>query len=231
MQLKSTSCERIDLIKVNLMKLHNFFRSSTSHRLRIALNLKGLEYEYVAINLRKDEHLRQTFKLINPQGFVPALETDDEILIQTPAILEWLEEKYPSPPLLPENLIDRQHVRALAAIVGCDIHPLNNKRILDKLRAKFKADNAAINEWASYWITAAFDTFEALLNKETNRGIYCFGNKPSLADVYLIPQIESAKRFKVDLINWPQIKKVEDACLNLEAFIKAAPSQQIDAIN
>jgi len=213
------------------MQLHNFFRSSTSHRLRIALNLKGLEYEYVAINLRKDEHLRQSFRLINPQSFVPALETDDKVLIQTPAILEWLEEKYPNPPLLPEDLIDRQHVRALAAIVGCDVHPLNNKRILDKLRARFKADDSAINEWASCWITAGFDTIEELLNKQSNRDSYCFGNKPSLADVYLIPQIESAKRFKVDLSNWPHIKKVEDACLNLEAFIKATPSQQLDAIN
>ena len=211
------------------MKLYNFFRSGTSHRLRIALNLKGLQTEYLPVDLRTEQHLQAAFKAINPQGLVPALVDGDQILIQSPAIIEWLEEKYPNPPLLPADAQQRAHVRALAAMVGCDIHPINNRRILEYLRHQFKADEAAINAWCATWITAGFDAFEALLAADRTRGDYCFGNQPGLADVYLVPQVESARRFKVDMSRWPLISAVDAACMKLPAFERAAPMKQPDA--
>ncbi len=211
------------------MKLYNFFRSGTSHRLRIALNLKGLQTEYLPVDLRTEQHLQAAFKAINPQGFVPALVDGDQVLTQSPAIIEWLEEKYPNPPLLPGDAQQRARVRALAAIVGCDIHPINNRRILEYLRHQFKADEAAINAWCATWITAGFDAFEALLAADRTRGDYCFGNQPGLADVYLVPQVESARRFKVDMSRWPLISAVDAACMKLEAFERAAPMKQPDA--
>ena len=211
------------------MKLYNFFRSSTSHRLRIALNLKGLSCDYMAVDLRRNEHMGVSFKALNPQGFVPALVDGDRVLTQSVAIIEWLEERYPTPALLPEDVNDRAHVRALAAIVGCDIHPVNNKRILDTLRASFCADDAAINRWCGNWIGGGFDAYEALLAADTRRAGFSFGNTPTLADVYLIPQIESARRFKVDLGRWPLISAVEASCNALEAFQRAAPMLQPDA--
>ena len=211
------------------MKLYNFFRSGTSHRLRIALNLKGLQTEYLPVDLRTEQHLQAAFKAINPQGLVPALVDGDQVLIQSPAIIEWLEEKYPNPPLLPADARQRAHVRALAAIVGCDIHPVNNRRILEYLRHQFKADEAAINAWCATWITAGFDAFEALLAADKSRGDFCFGSQPGLADVYLVPQVESARRFKVDMSRWPLISAVDAACMQLPAFERAAPMKQPDA--
>jgi maleylpyruvate isomerase len=211
------------------MKLYNFFRSGTSHRLRIALNLKGLDSEYIAVALGKDAHLSAEFKAVNPQQLVPALDVDGQVLIQSPAIIEWLEEKYPSPPLLPADVNDRAHVRALAAIVGCDIHPINNRRILETLRHRFGANEAVINEWCGTWIGAGFDAYEALLAADAKRGRFSFGDTPTLADAYLVPQIESARRFKVDLGRWPLIMAVDQACAALEAFQQAAPAAQPDA--
>lgn len=211
------------------MRLYSFFRSGTSHRLRIALNLKGLVYEQIAVDLRREEHLGDAFKAINPQQLVPVLEADERLMIQSPAIIEWLEERYPTPPLLPADAGDRAQVRALAAIVGCDIHPINNRRILEALRHRFGADEAAVNDWCGTWISAGFDAIEALLSKDPQRGDFCFGSTPTLADVYLVPQVESARRFKVDLSRWPLIQAVDAACGQLEAFRKAAPSAQPDA--
>lgn len=212
------------------MKLYNFWRSGTSHRLRIALNLKGVPYEYLAVHLGKEEHLKDAFKALNPQQLVPALDTGAQVLIQSPAIIEWLEEQYPTPALLPADADGRQRVRALAAIVGCDIHPINNRRILEYLRKTFGADEAAINAWCGTWISAGFDAYEALLAVDPKRGRYSFGDTPTLADCYLIPQIESARRYKVDLEKWPLITSVEQTCMALEAFQKAAPSKQPDAV-
>ena len=211
------------------MKLYNFFRSGTSHRLRIALNLKGIATEYVAVDLRVEEHLKDAFKLVNPQQFVPALDTGKQVLIQSPAIIEWLEEKYPTPALLPAGAEARAQVRALAAIVGCDIHPINNRRILEALRKQFGANEEAINAWCGTWISAGFDAYEALMAADSQRGAFSFGHTPTIADVYLIPQIESARRFKVDLTRWPLIMGVEKACNELDAFKRAAPMAQPDA--
>ena len=211
------------------MKLYNFFRSGTSHRLRIALNLKGIATDYVAVDLRVEEHLKDAFKSVNPQQLVPALDTGEQVLIQSPAIIEWLEEKYPTPALLPAGADARAHVRALAAIVGCDIHPINNRRILETLRKQFGANEDAINAWCGTWISAGFDAYEALMATDSQRGRFSFGDAPSIADVYLIPQVESARRFKVNMARWPLISAVDQACGELDAFKLAAPMAQPDA--
>jgi maleylpyruvate isomerase len=211
------------------MKLYSFFRSGTSHRLRIALRLKGLDVDYVPVDLRKEQHLSSAYKALNPQGLVPALVSDGKVLIQSPAIIEWLEERYPDPALLPADPEVRARVRALAAIVGCDIHPINNRRILEYLRKQLGCDEATVNAWCATWITAGFDAFEALLAADTTRGAFCFGNAPTLADVYLIPQVESARRFNVDLGPWPNIRAVDAACGEIDAFRLAAPALQPDA--
>jgi maleylpyruvate isomerase len=212
-----------------MMKLYSFFRSGTSHRLRIALHLKGVTTEYIPVDLRTEEHLGPEFKAVNPQGLVPALVDGTMSLTQSPAILEWLEETYSNQPFLPKDINQRAYVRALAAIVGCDMHPLNNRRILEHLRKQFGQDETAINAWCATWITDGFDAFEALLERHQLHGQYCFGEVPGLADIYLVPQVESARRFKVDLGRWPLISKIEANCMQLDAFILAAPGKQPDA--
>jgi maleylpyruvate isomerase len=211
------------------LKLYNFFRSGSSHRLRIALRLKGLECDYVPVDLRTEQHLAPEFRALNPQGLVPALEHEGTVLIQTPAIIEWLEERHPTPPLLPADSADRARVRALAAIVGCDIHPINNRRVLEALRHQFHCNDAMANAWCATWIAAGFDALEALLAADTQRGDFCFGGAPTLADVYLVPQVESARRFRMDLARWPTIQAIDAACSQLDAFRLAAPARQTDA--
>lgn len=212
-----------------MLKLHNFFRSGTSHRLRIALNLKGLDYEYIAVHLGKEAHLSAAYKALNPQGLVPTLVDGEQVLTQTPAIIEWLEERYPDPPLLPANSADRARVRALAALVGCDIHPINNRRILEYLRKTLGCDETAVNAWCATWISAGFDALEAFLVADTHRRDFCFGTSPTIADVYLVPQVESARRFKVDLDPYPTIVAIDQACAHVQAFQRAAPANQPDA--
>ena len=212
-----------------MLQLHNFFRSGTSHRLRIALNLKGLPYDYVAVSLPKEEHLGAAFKALNPQGLVPALVDGDLVLTQSPAIIEWLEERFPEPALLPADPQDRARVRALAAVVGCDIHPLNNRRVLEYLRHSLKCDEAAVLAWCGTWISSGFDALESMLAADTQRGDFCFGSGPTLADAYLVPQVESARRFKVDLTPYPLIVAIDQACGQLDAFTRAAPFVQPDA--
>ncbi|WP_077038331.1 maleylacetoacetate isomerase [Pelomonas sp. KK5] len=211
------------------MKLYNFFRSGTSHRLRIALNLKGLAYDYLPVSLPREEHLQADYQALNPQGLVPALVDDEgQVLIQTPAILEWLEERHPQPPLLPADPAGRARVRALAAIVGCDVHPLNNRRVLEQLRRDAGYDEARIKAWCGSWISAGFDAIEALLAGGPP-GRFCHGDTPTLADAYLVPQVESARRFGVPLDRWPRIVAVDAACARLDAFAQAVPAVQPDA--
>lgn len=212
------------------MKLYNYFRSGTSHRTRIALELKGVQAEYVAVDLLHEEHLKGNFHEVNPQALVPALVLDDgTVLTQSPAIIEWLEETHPEPALLPREPKARAHVRALAAIVGCDIHPLNNRRILQYLQHQFSADKDAIDRWCGEWITSGFDAYEKLLAADPARGSFSWGGAPSVADCYLIPQVASAHRFHVDMSRWPLISAVHAACARLPAFQRAAPAHQPDA--
>jgi len=212
------------------MQLYSFFRSGTSHRLRIALNLKGLAYEIVPVDLRSDAHRRASYLELQPQGLVPALLEGGRVLIQSPAIIEWLEETHPMPPLLPADADGRARARSFAAIVGCDIHPLNNRRVLQALRSDFDADEAAVARWCATWIESGFDAIEKLLAADTKRGRFCVGDAPTLADVYLVPQVESARRFGIDVARWPRIAAVDAACEVLDSFARAVPARQPDAI-
>ena len=211
------------------MKMYGFFRSGTSHRTRIVLNLKQISYDLLPVSLMKNEHKNAAFQAINPQGFVPVLAINDQLLLQSPAIIEWLEETHPEHPLLPKDAIARAKVRALAAVVGCDIHPINNKRILDYLRNTLKLDDAQVQTWCQHWIDEGFSALETLLAADQNRGDFCYGHQPTLADAYLIPQVDSSKRFKVDMSKYPHIQRIYDACMALPAFQAAAPMNQPDA--
>ncbi|QEA14141.1 maleylacetoacetate isomerase [Comamonas flocculans] len=212
------------------MKLYNYFRSGTSHRTRIAMALKGVQAQYVAVDLLHEAHLHGDFHELNPQALVPALVLDDgTVLTQSPAILEWLEETHPEPPLLPAEPRARAHVRALAALIGCDIHPINNRRILQYLKHQFGADKAAIERWCGEWISTGFDAYEKLLGADGERGDFSWGGRPTLADCYLIPQVASARRFNVDMGRWPLISAIDAACARLPAFEQAAPANQPDA--
>lgn len=207
------------------MKLHSYFRSSASYRVRIALSLKGIAYETQSHHLRRGEQDAPEYRALQPQGFVPALETDGAVLIQSLAICEYLEETHPQPPLLPKDPILRARVRAFAQVIACDIHPIQNLKVLRQLRSKGFDENG-VNEWAAQVIADGFDACEKLIAHEP--GPYCFGGTVSLADVFLIPQMANARRFKVDL-RWPRLQAVETECLKLEAFRRAAPEHQPDA--
>jgi len=209
------------------MILHGYFRSGTSYRTRIALNLKGLSYETQGIDLRIGAQKSDAYLALNPQGMVPALETPEGVLVQSPAILEWLEERHPRPPLLPETAMDRATVRAMAAVIGCDIHPLNNLRVLKALRSQFEADQATVDAWAGRWITPGFEALEILVGRH-GRG-WSFGEAPGLVDCYLIPQIYSARRFSVPLEAFPRLLAIEAAAADHPAFIAAHPDRQPDA--
>jgi maleylpyruvate isomerase len=209
------------------MILHGYWRSGTSYRTRIALELKGLAYEQKTIDLRLGAQAAAEYLTLQPQGLVPALEADGTVLIQSPAILEWLEEAHPTPPLLPADPVDRATVRAMAAIVGCDIHPLNNLRVGKALKETFGADQAAIDAWAERWIRPGFAALEALVARH-GQG-WCFGHSPTLADCYLIPQIYSARRFHVSLEAYPSLLEIEAAAARHPGFAAAHPDRQPDA--
>ncbi len=209
------------------MKLYNYFRSSAAYRVRIALGLKDIPFESVFVHLARDggHHKRPEYKAVNPQMRVPALVlSSGETLIQSLAIIEYLDEVYPEPPLLPAEAAERAHVRAIAQIVACDIHPLNNTGTLAYLR-KLGHDDTVINAWYASWVTVGFEAIEALIRPAP----YCFGSHVTLADICLIPQIFNARRFKVPLDNFPKILGVEAACNKLPAFDKARPENQPDA--
>jgi maleylacetoacetate isomerase len=210
------------------VKLYTYFRSSAAYRVRIGLNLKGLRHEAVPIHLVKDggRHLQPAYRAVNPQARVPALALDDgTVLTQSLAILDYLDETHPDPPLLPADPLMRARVRAAALLVACDIHPLVNSGILRKLRGDFGADDAVINAWYAHWIIEGCTALEQLIAP----GPYAFGDQVTLADLCLVPQVYNARRFKVPLEAFPKIVAVEAACLHLPAFAAASPEQQPDA--
>ena len=209
------------------MILHGYWRSGAAYRTRIALNLKGLSYEQRGVDLRTGAQHSEAFRALNPQGLVPALEVEGAVLIQSPAILEWLEEAHPAPPLLPANPVDRAHVRAMAALIGCDIHPLNNLRVGKALRETFGADQAAVDAWAARWILPGFEALERLV--AAHGGGWCSGAAPTLADCYLIPQVFSARRFNVPLEAFPRLLAIDAAAADHPAFVAARPDNQPDA--
>ncbi|WP_201018527.1 maleylacetoacetate isomerase [Pseudomonas cichorii] len=206
--------------------LFTYYRSTASYRVRIALALKGLDYTAIAVNLAGDggEHLKPQYKAINPQCRVPALQLESgEVITQSPAIIEYLEERYPQPPLLASDLLLRARQRAVAAVIGCDIHPLHNVSVLNRLRG-MGHDEAEVTGWIGHWIGEGLNAVEQLIDDAA----FCFGDVPSVADVYLLPQVYAARRFKVDLGAYPRIVQVERQALQSPAFLKAHPDAQPD---
>jgi maleylacetoacetate isomerase len=210
------------------MKLYTYFRSSAAYRVRIALNLKGIEAEQIPIHLTKDGGRQHSpdYRAVNPQGRVPALVLDNgEVLLQSPAIIEYLDEMRPQPPFLPADPLDRARVRAFAALIACDIHPLNNLAPLQYLRRVLKQEQPAIDAWYHHWILEGFSALESMIRP----GPYCFGRNVTLADIYLVPQMYNARRLKVPLDRFPRLVAAEGELLKLAAFDRARPENQPDA--
>jgi maleylacetoacetate isomerase len=211
------------------MKLYGYFRSSAAFRVRIALNLKKLDYENAFIHLRRGDQSGPEFLGVNPQGLVPALEIGDQLLTQSLAIIEYLDERHPEPPLLPRDAAGRARTRALAAIVACDIHPLNNLRVLRYLHRPLGHDQKAVEDWYNHWITSGFDAFERLLADDPRTGMFCHGDTPGLADIALVPQVYNAHRYPLDLSVYPTIMRIYQTCRTLDAFAAADPDRQPDS--
>jgi len=213
------------------MELYTYFRSSAAYRVRIALNLKGLKADYRYVHLVKDggQQHKPEYRAVNPQGLVPALVDSGHTLTQSLAIIEYLEETHPQPSLLPKDALGRARVRALAQVVACDIHPLNNSRLLKYLERELHADETARNTWYRYWVAEGFTALEKLLAGNSRTGKFCHGDQPTLADICLVPQVFNAKRFEIDLAPFPTIRRIHDHCLTLKAFTDAAPEKQADA--
>jgi maleylacetoacetate isomerase len=210
------------------MKLYGFFRSSAAFRVRIALNLKGLAYDDAFVHLRRGDQARPDYRRINPQGLVPALEIDGTTLIQSLAIIEYLDERHPEPPLLPADPAAKARVRALADIVACDIHPINNLRVLRYLTRQLGQDETAVASWYNHWIATGFEALEALLADDPQTGTFCHGDRPGLADIALVPQVYNSERYALDLAPYPTIARIYRSCLALAPFIKAHPDAQPD---
>jgi maleylacetoacetate isomerase len=213
------------------VELYTYFRSSAAYRVRIALNLKGLKADYRYVHLVKEggQQHQPEYLAVNPQGLVPTLVDNGRVLTQSLAIIEYLDETHPQPALLPKDALGRARVRALALAVACDIHPVNNQRILEYLEKEFGADQAARNQWYRHWVTEGFNALEKLLSGNPATGKCCHGDQPTLADVCLVPQVFNAKRFSVDLAPYPAIGRINDYCLTLKAFAEAAPEKQADS--
>lgn len=210
--------------------LHNYFRSSTSYRVRIALAMKGLDYDYVAHHLRHGEHHAPEYLAVNPQGLVPALVwTDGTVIAQSLAIMEFLDEMAPQPPLLPPDPHGRARVRMLSQMIACDIHPVNNLRVLNALRTRYGADDAEIASWFRQWVNETFEPLEKMLGTSPQTGKFCHGDQPGMADICLVAQVANNARFNVDMTPYPEIARIRDACLEIPAFAEAAPAKQPDA--
>lgn len=214
-----------------MLKLYTYFRSSAAYRVRIALNLKGLDYAALPVHLVRGggEHLMPAYRAINPAAMVPTLMDGDAAIGQSLAIIEYLEELFPTTPLLPATPVERARARSLALTVACEIHPLNNLRTLKYLASEFGADEAAKNRWYRHWVTEGFHILETRLASETETGRFCHGDTPGIADCCLIPQVFNAERFKVDMAPFPTIERIHRACSEIPAFARAHPAQQVDA--
>jgi maleylacetoacetate isomerase len=210
------------------MKLYSYFRSSAAFRVRIALNLKKLDYENAAIHLRRNDQTKPDYRAVNPQGLVPTLDDGGRTLIQSLAIIEYLDEVYPDPPLLPSHPAERARVRALAEIVACDIHPINNLRVLRYLTHSLDHDETAIATWYNHWIDAGFQALERLLVGDPRTGTFCHGEAPGIADIALVPQVVNAERYRLALAPYPTIARIHQSCMALEAFATAHPDRQPD---
>jgi maleylacetoacetate isomerase len=215
-------------VEDDAMKLYSYFRSSAAFRVRIALNLKGLSYDTAAIHLRRNDQSAPDYRNVNPQGLVPTLEDGGQTLIQSMAILEYLDELHPEPTLLPQQPADRARVRALADIVACDIHPINNLRVLRYLTRELGHDEAAIAKWYNHWISTGFEALEPLLAQDPRTGAFCHGDSPGLADIALVPQVVNAERYQLDLGQFPTLVRIHGNCMKLGPFIAAHPSKQPD---
>jgi len=212
------------------MKLIGYFRSSAAYRVRIALNLKGIAVEHASRHLRKGEQKAPDYAAINPQKLVPTLVLDSgEVLTQSLAILEYLEETHPEPPLLPKDPVGRARVRALALIPTADVHPIQNLRVMGYLREKFGQTEESAFAWSRHWIETGFDAYEATIANDSRTGAFSHGDVPTTADLCLIPQVFNAARFKVDMKKYPTIQRIYDTCMKLPAFDAAQPSKQPDA--
>ncbi|MCE0722685.1 maleylacetoacetate isomerase [Legionella resiliens] len=207
------------------MKLYDYFRSTACYRVRIALNLKNIAYEKIDIHLvnHGGEQHSPEYRKINPQELVPSLEVNGNVISQSLAIIDYLEEAYPAPALLPQNPLDRATVRSLALIVACDMHPLNNLRVLNRLKEQFQANETQVTEWYHHWLKAGFDAFEAKLQHIERSQSFCFGDAITLADLSLIPQVYNANRFHFAMDNYPLINEINTHCLTLAPFQKATP--------
>lgn len=210
------------------MRFYGYFRSSAAYRCRIAFNLKGIAPEAAYVHLRKGEQKSEDFLALNPQGLVPALDVDGHVITQSLAIIEWLEEVYPEPALLPRDPFERAGVRALALSIACDIHPLQNLRVLTHLKSEFGQDQAGLDAWCRRWIESGLAAFEAQLNASGRSGDFCFGDEPGLADVCLIPQVFSAARFGADIAAFTTIRRIVAHAEAHPAFFAAHPSRQPD---
>ena len=210
------------------MKLYTYFRSSAAFRVRIALNLKGLAYDPVVIHLAKGEHRKPEYANAYPQALLPTLIDDGAALSQSLAIIEYLDEKHPRPPLLPKDALGRARVRSLSLLVACEIHPLNNLRTLQYLKRELGQNEAQINTWYRHWVADGLLKLEADLSKAETRN-FCHGDSPTMADCCLVPQIFNARRYNSDLAPYPTVMRIFDACMRLEAFDRAQPSKQPDA--
>ena len=214
------------------MKLYSYWRSSAAYRVRIALNLKGLAYDLIPTHLIRDggEQRQPDFLALNPQGLVPVLDHDGVVLSQSLAIIEYLDELFPDPPLLPAEASDRAKVRAIAQLIACEMHPLNNLRVLQYLRQELHQDKDAVDDWYQHWIAVGFDALEKLVSEHGN-GRHCFGDNVTLADICLVPQVFNARRFECDLTPYPKLVQVAENLEKIEAVVKAAPQNQPDAEN
>jgi maleylacetoacetate isomerase len=209
------------------MILYGYPMSSASYRVRIALALKGVEVTTVTKQLRRGEQRAKDFLELNPQGFVPVLSLDDgQALSQSLAIIEYLDEAYPHPPLLPTAPLERARVRAMSLLIACDIHPLNNLRVLQYLEGSLGETQGVRDTWYRHWIEVGFEALEEALGRDPARGRFCFGDAPSLADVCLVPQVFNARRYSVDLVPFPRIVAIDAACHEIAAFASAAPEKQ-----